>query len=400
MFKRALSPFLRELATQYPAIAILGPRQSGKTTLAKMVFPSYVYLSLEDRVIRERALLDPKGFFEIYKDEQGIILDEFQYVPELLSYIQLLVDEKYRPGFFILTGSHNFLMNQAISQTLAGRIGILTLLPLSVAELQMNNLLKTPVEKAIFYGGYPRIYDQHIDPVRWYSDYIETYVEKDIRQLTHVSQLSLFRKFVGLCAGRIGQILNLTSLSNDCGVTVPTVRAWLSLLEASYIVFLLQPYYKNFGKRLIKSPKLYFFDTGLACSLLGITSEIQLHTHYLRGGLFESFVVSEIFKQIYNEGYKPRVFFWQESHKKEIDCLVEKGTTLLPIEIKASQTVSKNFFNGLEYWYELNKQETPSGFLIYTGKENQKWPKGTVVSWQSISDIFDKASISGKTTKK
>ena len=392
MFTRELMPEVKERATKYPAIAILGPRQSGKTTLAKMSFPYYVYLSLEDRMVRERASIDPKGFLHAYKDSPGIILDEFQNLPELLSFIQIFIDEEYRPGFFILTGSQNFLMNQTISQSLAGRISIMTLLPLSIVELETNHILQLPVEKAIFDGCYPRIYQQHISPVTWYVDYLETYVERDIRQITQVSNLSLFRKFVGLCAGRIGQILNLTSLSNDVGVSVSTIRSWLSLLEASYIIFLLQPYYKNFGKRLIKSPKLYFYDTGLACSLLGITSQLQLNTHYLRGSLFESYIISEICKQSYNKGHRPRIFFWQESHKNEIDCLIEQASTLFPIEIKASQTISQSFFTGLEYWNKLTSTEPKDNALIYAGEENQRWPQGQVISWQKISDLLKKFS--------
>src|SRR5579872_6257051 len=281
MFRRKLIESLEKLAG-YPAIAIMGPRQSGKTTLAKLAFPHHTYVSLEDLSMRRLALEDPKGFLAMYKDAHGVILDEFQNVPELLSYLQLAIDQTYKPNYFILTGSQNFLMNQAISQTLAGRIGILTLLPLSIGEMADNNLLSATAEQAIFSGGYPRIYDQKIEPTVWYPDYINTYVERDIRDLKQVTDLSLFRKFVGLCAGRAGQLLNVTSLGNDVGVTGPTARAWLSLLEASYIIFLLQPHHGNFGKRLIKSPKLYFYDTGLACSLLGITSALQLSTHYLR----------------------------------------------------------------------------------------------------------------------
>lgn len=389
MFKRDLCSVLKELALKYPSIAILGPRQSGKSTLAKMTFPQYVYLSLEDRSTMERASLDPKGFIESYKDAPGIILDEFQKQPGLLSYLQLAIDEKYRPGYFILTGSQNFLMNEKISQSLAGRVTVLTLLPLSISELQQNDLLENIVEKTIFYGGYPRIYDQKLSPVVWYNDYIGTYVERDIKQIVNVVDLELFKKFIALCAGRIGQLLDLTSLSNDCGISVPTVRRWLSLLQTSYVLFLLQPYYKNFGKRLMKSPKLYFYDTGLACSLLGIESYTQINTHYLRGGLFESFIISEIVKHMYNVGRRPRVYFWQESGKNEVDCVIEKVDGLVPIEIKASQTISKDYFKSLCYLNELTKSKSSDNYVIYSGLENQTWPMGTVISWQKIPEMLN-----------
>jgi len=388
MYKREMGPILENLATKYPAVVILGPRQSGKTTLAKLTFPKHVYLTLEDRATRERAAVDPKGFFESYRNAPGIILDEFQNLPELLSYIQIIIDEQYRPGYFILTGSQNFLMMSSVSQSLAGRVGILTLLPMSISEFKLNNLLPAQADKSIFYGGYPRIYYQNFDPVVWYSDYIETYVEKDIRQIMKLSDINLFRKFVSLCAGRIGQTLSLTSLSNDCGISLPTVKSWLSLLESSYIIFLLQPYYENLGKRVMKSPKLYFYDTGLACSLLSINSELQLSTHYLRGGLFESFIISDLFKQFYNKGHRPKIYFWQESHRSEIDCLVFKEDKIIPVEIKAGQTINQDFFKGLEMWAELTGTKPFDRYIVYGGPEDQTWPKAQVISWQNISDFI------------
>ena len=404
MFTRTITKKLKELALKYPSIAILGPRQSGKSTLSKLAFPNYVYLSLEDRSVRERAALDPKGFIEFYQNTPGIILDEFQRLPELLSYIQLAIDEKYRPGHFILTGSQNFLMNEKISQSLAGRITILTLLPLSITELKENQLVghqlvdqsvgqlveqtAPQAEKTIFYGCYPRIYDQHLDPTRWYNDYIETYVEKDIKQLTTISDLDLFRKFVGLCAGRIGQTLDFTSLSDNCGISVPTVKRWLSLLQASYVLFLLQPYHNNFGKRLTKSPKLYFYDTGLACALLGIESETQLATHYLRGGLFESFIIADIIKELYNQAERPHVYFWQETGTNEIDCIIEKADKRYAVEIKSGQTISKNFFKTLRSWSTFAQTPTTHNFLVYTGTQTQPWPDGTVIGWLNISDLY------------
>lgn len=388
MFKRDLSEHLNGLATQYPAVAVLGPRQSGKTTLVRQTFPHYTYISLEDKRQLELATLDPVRFLNNLKDSPGIILDEFQNAPHILSDIQLAIDEKYRPGFFILTGSQNYLMNQSISQSLAGRIGILTLLPLSIHELKNNQLLPENVDQVIFYGGYPRVYDQHIPPAKWYADYIETHVERDIKQLVSVAQLSLFRKFVGLCAGRTGQPLNMASLCNDSGISFATAREWLSLLESSYIIFLLQPHYKNFGKRLIKSPKLYFYDTGLASSLLGITSVDQMAHHYLRGGLFESFIIADLMKQFYNTSQRPSVYFWRESTRKEIDCLIEKGQRLVPLEIKSGQTISKDFFRDIVYWNKISGTEPDHNYIVYGGIQDQQWPGGTVVSWRTLPETL------------
>ena len=389
-----MAPHLRELAQKYPAIAVLGPRQSGKTTLVKTVFPDYTYVNFENRNILEQAQSDPQGFLQTYtSNTPGIIIDEFQNFPELTSYLQGFIDEVYRPGFFILTGSQNYLMNKAISQSLAGRISILTLLPLSIEELKESNLLSKEPQQAMIAGGYPRIYEQHINPTVWYPDYLNTYVERDIRELTKVSQLSLFRKFVALCAGRIGQILNITSLCNDTGIDYATARSWLSLLESSYIIFLLQPHHKNFGKRLIKSPKLYFYDSGLACSLLGITSEQQLFTHYLRGNIFESYIISDLMKQYYNNALRPHLYFWRDSHGNEIDCIVEKADHLIPIEIKASQTSNKMFFKNIIYWNKLTQNSTDHNYVIYAGNENQTWKHGKIISWKNCSFVLQEEKI-------
>jgi hypothetical protein len=292
-------------ALGFKVIALLGRRQSGKTTLARTTFPHYNYASLEDPDTRLRGQTDPRNFLQELCKGAGVILDEFQKVPGLLSYIQGIVDEEYRPGFFILTGSQNFLMNQAITQTLAGCISIQTLLPLSLDELVASNHLGG-LYGTMSQGFYPSLYVQQVVPERWFSSYIQTYLERDVPDLKLVTDLSLFQLFVQLCAGRIGQVLNLTSLANDCGVSVNTAKSWISLLEASYILFVLRPHHKNFSKRLIKSPKLYFYDTGLACSLLKITPE-QLTSHYLRGGLFENMVLADLYKAFYNRGMRPNI---------------------------------------------------------------------------------------------
>lgn len=387
MIARTLSKYLLQRAKKMPVIAILGPRQSGKTTLAKETFKKHAYVSLETAKNRAFAHEDPETFLQTHASVHGIILDEIQEVPELLAYIKGHVDEHDKPGYFVITGSQNFLINEAITQTLAGRVALFTLLPLSTTELKKARMLPKTIDQMLFAGQYPRIYAQKQDPVQWYSDYVRTYIERDVRSIKNVTNLALFQKFIGLCAGRIGQLLNVTSLANDCGITLVTARSWLSLLEASYIIFLLQPYHHNIGKRLIKTPKLFFYDTGVACSVLGIESAKQLMQHYIRGNLFESFIIAEIQKQRFNQERLPRTYFWRDKTGNEVDCLITSGSTIMPIEIKAGQTISSNYFSGLKYWYELNKLETYTGKVIYTGTENQKRTYAHVLSWQSVDAI-------------
>lgn len=379
---------LEALAQKMPALALVGPRQSGKTTLARATFPRHRYISLEDLRVREFALQDPHGFFKNYRDEAGLILDEIQQAPELLSYVQIYADEYQRPGYFVLTGSQNFLMNEAITQTLAGRVAIFTLLPLSIAELRGGQLLPDSAEACIFKGQYPRVYDSDLAPTEWFPSYIQTYVERDVRSIRNITDLSLFQRFVGLCAGRIGQLLNITSLANDCGVTVVTARSWLTLLEASYLIVLLQPYHTNFGKRLVKTPKLYFYDTGLACSLLGIETSEQLMSHYLRGNLFESFIIADLFKQRFNEGRTAPLYFWRDQQGHEVDCLVVQGDKLLPLEIKAGKTVAQDYFSGLAAWRELAGDQALEGRVMYAGDEDQRRSAGVAVSWKNLDRVF------------
>jgi hypothetical protein len=386
MFKRDLQVYVEKVATFYPVVVILGPRQSGKTTLAQLTFTKHKYVSLEDIETRRFAQSDPRGFLDTYHNEFGIILDEFQHVPELLSYIQTTVDAKKKLGYFILTGSENFLMNQAISQSLAGRVAITTLLPLSLAELKNNNLMPATINELYIKGFYPPIYARQVPPDIWYPDYIQTYIERDIRQLANVSDLSLFQMFMQLCAGRCGQLLNLSSLANDCGISDTTARRWITLLQASYIIFLLPPHHNNLGKRLTKSPKLYFYDIGLMRALLKIPAD-QLPTHHLRGNFFESFVISDLIKQYTNQGKRPSLYFWRDHTGHEVDCVVEYGNQLIPIEIKSGQTVQSDFFKGLEYYQSLADGEAPTGYIIYGGNETQKRSKGNVIAWNTI-DYF------------
>lgn len=405
---RALENSLMSAAKEFSAVAILGPRQSGKTTLARHKFPKHKYISLEDYDLREIANTDPRGFLNDYPSTTGIILDEIQHAPKLLSYIQTFIDLTLDPnhkknnnssekrGFFIITGSQNFLLNQAISQTLAGRIAILTLLPLSIAELTKNKLLPSKIETAVFTGSYPVLYTEKRSITRLYQGYINTYLERDVRQIKNIPDLNLFKKFLSLCAGRIGQEVNYSSLGNDCGLDDKTIKAWLSVLEASYIIFLLQPYYQNFGKRLIKSPKLYFVDTGLACTLLRIKSADELLDNAMRGPLIESFMISDLLKQQYNLELLPSIYFWRDLSGNEIDCIIDEGNIIVPVEIKASKTVISNFFKNSEYWQALTaapakttKTKTKNNFyVIYGGDENQNWPNGKALSWSKIGNLI------------
>lgn len=384
--QRIATPRLKKLRTQFPAIGILGPRQSGKTTLAKSLFSQYKYINLEELDTRLFAQEDPRRFLQSLEKEEGVILDEIQRAPSLLSYIQVHIDQWQKNGFFVLTGSENILLNQHISQTLAGRIALVTLLPLSIEELQKASCLPNTVEEALFMGFYPCIYAKKLDSKEWIQSYIQTYIERDVRHLKQISDLSLFQKFLKLCAGRIGQPLDLTSIGNDCGTTAHTVRAWISILEVTYVVFLLQPHYKNFSKRLIKAPKLYFYDTAVACQLLGIHSPQDLTTHYLRGGLFESMILSDLLKQRLNAGLPPNQYFWRDKSGLEVDCLIEEGAKLIPIEIKSGETISPDFFSNLVKWGELAENNASHSYVIYGGKESQKRSQGTVLGWKDLSE--------------
>jgi len=379
-----MSKKLLELRKQFPAIAILGPRQSGKTTLAKLLFPSYRYVNLESFEEQAFAEEDSKGFLSRFKKEPGIILDEIQKAPKLLSYIQMEIDQNPQLGRFILTGSQNILLNQHIGQTLAGRIALTTLLPFSIEELrEVNRLSKTPSE-AILQGFYPRIYDNHVDPVVFAESYVRTYVERDVREIKQISSLSDFQKFMRLCTARIGQLLNISSLASDAGITVATAKSWLSILEATYVIFLLQPYHVNYNKRVVKMPKLYFYDTSLACNLLRITKADDVYDHYLRGGLFESMILSNLLKMRYNRCRPPNTYFWRDKTGNEIDCLLEEGSQNQPIEIKSTETINTGLLDGLIKWCELAGVDLDHGRLIYGGDSDQVRKKIQIQSWKSI----------------
>lgn len=387
MYDRIIEEQIIELAKKFPVIAILGPRQSGKTTLVKKVFKDFAYTNLENFNQRELAQSDPVYFLKSYKKNGGLIIDEAQHAPALFSHLQLEVDEKEREGKFILTGSQNFLMNEKITQTLAGRVAMLDLLPLSIEELNNAGKLSKDLNTSLFNGGYPRIYEKDIHPLDWYPNYIRTYVERDVRQMKNVNDLSTFQRFLKLCAGRIGQIINFSDLGRDCGISYQTAKSWISILEASFIIFMLPPFYKSYSKRLIKSKKLYFYDTGLACSLLNVETSEQLINHYLRGGLFESYIISELIKMRVNQGKQPNCYFWRDSKGHEVDCIIEAAGKLTPIEIKSAETIKKDFFKGLTYWRDVSKIETDL-YLIYGGDDSQIRREGKVLGWNSLSNLF------------
>ena len=383
MIKRTAEARLIKLAKTFRSVAVVGPRQSGKTTLCRKVFAQKPYISLENPDTLEFANTDPRGFLAQYKN--GAILDEVQRAPHLFSYLQQILDETKKKGLFILTGSNNFLLQSNITQTLSGRIAYLQLLPLSLQELKESKKIKADYNWHILQGGYPEVIAKKINPSDWYAGYTSTYVERDVRQLKNISNLSLFTKLLRLCAGRTGQILNLTSLSNDCGIDQKTVAAWLSVLQSSYIIYLLKPYHSNFNKRVIKTPKLYFYDTGVACSLLGIGNAKQIAHHAAKGPLFENLMVSELLKERFNAGATDNLYYWRDKTGNEVDVLMDAAGKLTAIELKAGETVSSDFFNGLEYFSSLHKKRIQQ-LLVYGGKQEQKRSNGTVVRpWNKIS---------------
>ena len=377
---------LKDLAKSYPALVITGPRQSGKTTLTKKVFDDKDYVSLEDLDTREFAQEDPRGFLDQYK--AGAILDEVQRCPDLFSYLQSYIDAKKTMGRFILTGSQQFDLISGVSQSLAGRVARLSLLPFSLKELQKADNAPRTLEELLFKGLYPPIYDRALDAHIWQGNYIATYLEKDVRRLINVRDLSTFQRFLKMCAARTGQILNLSSLANDCGITHNTAKAWISVLEASYIVCLLQPHHKNFNKRLVKSPKLYFLDTGVAAWLLGIETPEQLTTHSMRGALFETWAVSEMLKERFNQGLSSNIYFWRDNVGHEIDIIVEKGDRLDAIEVKSGKTLNRDFFTGLNKFAGIAGNSLNSSYLIHGGDKKQKRHDIDAIPWDQIDKIF------------
>ena len=383
---RDISSALADRLSKFPVVTITGPRQSGKSTLLKEKLQNYNYVSLEDPDMRLYAEDDPRGFLRAF--EAPLVIDEAQKVPELFSYIQGIVDKEDKLGMYVLSGSQNFLLMEKITQSLAGRIGILRLLPLSLAELQSAGIAPKNLDSWLFAGGYPLIYRGNDDPESYYNAYVDTYLERDVRNVKNIVDLSTFMRFVKLCAGRTGQLLNLNSLGNEAGIDSRTVRSWLSVLEASYIIHLLSPYHKNFNKRLVKSPKLYFYDTGLAASLLGIENPDQLNTHYLRGELFENMVVSEYYKSTFNKGKKGDAAFWRDNNGKEVDLLLGQDAGMCAFEVKSTATYSPGLFANLSSFGEFADVPAPQRALIYGGDKALPTSYGTVIPWRDVSDAF------------
>ncbi len=399
MIKRALAFKLKQAAKQFPIVTVTGPRQSGKTTLVRAVFKNHRYISIELPDQRDFALNDPRGFLD--QLDEPVILDEVQRAPELFSYIQVVVDEhRDWAGRFILTGSQNFLLLESISQSLAGRCAVLHLLPFSLAELEgRKSILPVTIGKSnvrgsrphgrklletLFTGFYPRIHDKRLPPGDWLSSYYQTYLERDVRNVLNVGDVESFGRFIRLCAGRCGQLLNLSGLASDCGISHTTAKRWLSVLEASFIITQLRPHHKNFGKRLIKSPKLYFLDTGLLCYLLQIRSPEELFHRAERGAIFESFVISELYKNYMHRGEQPRLYFWRDAVGHEVDIVIDTGDMLIPIEIKSAQTFASDFLDNLTYWRKLSgNMDTPAA-LIYGGEDAFKRSGVVVYPWFAV----------------
>lgn len=372
-------------AEKMPVIAVTGPRQSGKSTLIQQLFPNHTYQNLEDIELRKFALSDPKGF--LHNAGKKTIIDEVQYAPELLSYIQVITDREKMAGQYVISGSQNLLLMDGIAQSLAGRVAIFNLLPFSLSEIHQTRFALPTYEDYILKGFYPRIYDLDLNPTEWLQDYLRTYVERDVRQILNVGDLGTFRQFLEICAGRIGQLINLSEIGNMIGISYQTVNKWISVLETSFIVYTLRPYHQNFNKRIVKSPKLYFYDTGLACALLNLRHVDDLNRHFAKGALFENFVINEILKNQLNQNVSPKNYFWNAAGSHEIDLLLDKGGRLLPIEIKSSRTIGNHFFDGLTYFQALSGSLPTESYVIYGGDEVQKRSIAQVLSWKNLQEI-------------
>ncbi len=384
MIQRHAHTKLKQLASAFKAVAVTGARQTGKTTLVQQVFKNKPYLSLENPDTRRFALEDPRGFMDSVS--KGAVLDEVQRVPELFSYLQEVLDKSKTKGLFVLTGSNNFLLQETISQTLAGRVAYLNLLPFSISELQNGKVLPKTDNELMFKGFYPPVYDQKIPPLDWYPNYIRTYVERDVRQVKNISDLLVFERFLRLLAARTGQELNSSGLAMETGVDVKTIQSWIGLLENSFIVYLLKPHFKNYNKTIVKRPKLYFYDTGLVCNLLGIHTPQQLDLHPLRGFIFENMVVMELIKKRTNLGLPIDLRYWRDKTGHEIDVLIDHKGTLLPIEIKSGKTIVSDYFKNLEYWCALSGEKR--SLVLYGGDQSQKRSKGIEVSnWRNLSEM-------------
>jgi uncharacterized protein len=384
MIDRNVSCKINELSKKYPIIAVVGPRQSGKSTLIKSMFRDYQYVNLESPTIREFAENDPEGFLQKYSSR--VIFDEIQNVPKLFSYLQVIVDENKIMGDFIISGSSQFKLREQISQSLAGRVAIFNLLPLSYSELSDVNMASSQFSEMASQGFYPAIYDRKIDPIDYYADYVQTYVERDVRSIINVKDLKIFQTFLKLCAGRVGSVINYTSLGNDVGVSRETIKTWISVLETSFIAYQLQPYYENLGKRLLKSPKLYFYDTGLLCYLLNINAA-ALDVHPLKGGIFENLIINELMKSKFNHHQNPEFYFYEEFSGAEIDLITKLNGKFVAVEMKSAQTIHASFFKNLKKWGKLIPAEQASCYVVYGGDQEQVRDGIKIVPWFKLNKI-------------
>jgi predicted AAA+ superfamily ATPase len=380
---RRLSDTIKRELEKYPIVALTGPRQSGKTTLLKHLFPGYTYISLENHDLRTYATEDPNNFLREYSSK--VIIDEAQQVPQIFSYLQTHVDENQAMGQYILSGSQNFHLLANITQSLAGRVSILKLLPFDISELENSGILPSEWESLILKGSYPAIYHRDIDSPGFYSNYIQTYINRDISQIINVHNTRLFKNFLSLCASRTGQMLNLNNMARECGISFTAAKSWLSILESSYIVFLLHPYYENFKKRIIKSPKLYFFDTGVAAHLLGLKQSEDLSKPALRGALFENLIMSEIQKQNYHLNQLKEYWFWRDSNGHELDLMEKHANEFDIFEIKSTRTINPKLVEGLNYFDKITDGRVKSKTLIYGGDETQDRSQFKVRNWKSLS---------------
>ncbi|MFO1258887.1 MAG: ATP-binding protein [Gammaproteobacteria bacterium] len=377
---------LKRLATQYPIVTVLGPRQAGKSTLVRGLFPEMQYVNLEAPDERRLIAADPRGFLDNLS-EQGTIIDEVQRLPDLISYLQVYVDDQGKNGQFILTGSHQLELHQAISQSLAGRTAILKLLPLSFSELSVSNL-NSSYEEYLLSGFFPKLYQQAIDQNKYYQDYVATYLEKDVRKMINVKDLGLFQDFLHLAAGRVGQLVSYSSMSNDLGISNHTIKQWFSVLEASFITIKLRPYFENVNKRIVKSPKIYFIDPGLVCYLLGIENKTQLLRDPLRGSIFENMVIMELVKHQYNLGKDHNLFFYRDNHQNEVDILFKTASNLIPVEIKSAKTFDATFIKSLKYISGLMPDKILNGAVIYAGESKHAFQGFSVLNFlESVSAI-------------
>ena len=383
-FPRIAADILKKSAGEYPVATVVGPRQVGKTTLVRSVFPDMPYTNLEDPDVLAFAINDARGFIDQFPE--GAIIDEIQNAPKLLSYIQVIVDEKKQNGLFILTGSQQLELGEAISQSLAGRTALITLLPLSIPELAAEQI-DLELDEYLLRGFLPRIYAQNLEPRTAYRNYVKTYLERDVRKISKVHDLFLFQKFLKLCAARVGSILNQENLSNEVGVSTTTINHWLSILEASYLIFRIQPYFENFGKRAIKSSKIYFFDVGLVSYLLDIESTSQMSRDPLRGNLVENLVVLELMKARLNQGLDPNLYFFRDNHKNEVDLIYKKAHDLIPIEIKSAKSFDHSFLKGLKYFRQLTIDRVPCGYLVYAGSMSYNIDGFRLINYKNVNII-------------